>query len=328
MWNRVTEVGESVKMKFGLALQNYVAPGESIRPQTLLEQATNAENLGYSSIWVWDHILLGSKSVFPVHDSLTILTAVAATTRTVRLGTGILVLSIRNPVALSKQVATLDRLSNGRVILGVAAGWYEREFQACGYPFESRGRTLEMNMQVMKRLWSESNVNGTYGPYNFKNVNMEPKPLQKPYPPLWMGGYVDAVLRRVGRTADGWISYFYTPESFGKSWGKVLESAKSAGKSLDKFGNCDMVPIRMSAKADEARQVSNDYIAKHCDLPAWSEATATSAITGTSKDCAEMIERFAIAGVQELVLMPAVVRLDEIEDQVEKIGTELLPSFS
>jgi probable F420-dependent oxidoreductase len=316
------------KVKFGLALQNYVAPGESISPRALVEHAIKAEELGYSSIWVWDHILLGSKSVFPVHDSLTILTAVAATTKHVRLGTGILVLSTRNPVVLAKQVATLDNLSEGRVTLGVAAGWYEREFQACGYSFDSRGRTLQTNMKVMKRLWTESNVNGTYGPYTFKNVTMEPKPMQKPHPPLWMGGYVDTVLRRVGRLADGWISYFYTPESFGRSWRKVLDSAHAAGKTANTFGNCDMVPIRIGASVTEAKRVATEYIARHCDLPAWSEATPNSAITGTSKNCAEMIERFSEAGVQELVLMPAVNQLGEIKEEVERFGKALLPSFS
>ena len=123
-----------VKIRFGLALQNYVAPGESISPRTLVEHAIKAEELGYFSIWVWDHILLGSKNVFPVHDSLTTLTAVAATTKRVRLGTGILVLSIRNPVVLSKQVATLDNLSEGRVTLGVAAGWYERRVSSVRLP--------------------------------------------------------------------------------------------------------------------------------------------------------------------------------------------------
>ena len=89
-----------------------------------------------------------------------------------------------------------------------------------------------------------------------------------------------------------------------------------------------MVPIRMSASVTEAKSVATEYIAKHCDLPAWSEATPKSAITGTPKDCAEMIERFSEAGVQELVLMPAVARLSEIEEQVERFGKEVLPSFS
>jgi alkanesulfonate monooxygenase len=316
------------KMRFGLALQNYVAPGESISPRALVEHAMKAEGLGYFSVWVWDHILLGSRNVFPVHDSLTTLTAVAATTKHVRLGTGILVLSIRNPVVLSKQVATLDNLSEGRVTLGVAAGWYKREFQACGYPFDTRGRTLQTNLEVMKRLWMEDRVNGAYGPYTFENITMEPKPVQKPHPPLWMGGYVDTVLRRVGRLADGWISYFYTPESFGRSWRKVLDSAKAAGKAENAFGNCDMIPIRIGSDSAEAKRVATSYITKYCDLPSWSEATPNSAITGTHKDCAQMIERFSQAGVQELVLIPAVTQLSEIEEQVKRIGRDLLPSFS
>ena len=316
------------RIKFGLALQNYIAPGESISPRTLVKHAVKAEGLGYSSVWVWDHILLGSKSVFPVHDSLMTLAAVAAATDRVRLGTGILVLSIRNPVVLAKQVATLDNLSEGRITLGVAAGWYEREFQACGYLFSSRGQTLQTNLEIMKRLWTENNVNGTYGQYAFKNVNMEPKTVQKPHPPLWMGGYVDTVLRRVGKSADGWISYFYTPESFAKSWNKVLDSAKSSGKNPDLFGNCDMIPIRIDRNVAEAKSVASAYIAKHCDLPKWSEATPDSAIVGTPKDCAGSIEKFLKAGVQELVFIPGVAQLGEIEEQIEKIGKELLPSFS
>jgi alkanesulfonate monooxygenase SsuD/methylene tetrahydromethanopterin reductase-like flavin-dependent oxidoreductase (luciferase family) len=180
----------------------------------------------------------------------------------------------------------------------------------------------------MKRLWTENGVNGTYGQYTFKNVTMEPKPVQKPYPPLWMGGYVDKVLRRVGRIADGWISYFYTPDMFEKSWRKVLESAKSSGKTVNTFGNCDMVPARLDRSDAEARRVTNDFIAGHCDLPAWSEATPNSAIIGTPKDCANMIELFSNSGVQELVLMPAIAQLTEIDEQIEKFGKELLPSFS
>jgi alkanesulfonate monooxygenase len=128
--------------------------------------------------------------------------------------------------------------------------------------------------------------------------------------------------------ADGWIAYFYTPDSFEKSWSKVLDSAKSFGKQANAFGNCDMVPIRIDRSEAEARRVTTDFITKHCDLPAWSEATPNSAVTGTSKDCAQMIESFSEAGVQELVFMPAVAQLSEIGEQVEKIAKELLPSFS
>jgi alkanesulfonate monooxygenase len=143
-----------------------------------------------------------------------------------------------------------------------------------------------------------------------------------------MGGYVDTVLQRVGKFADGWISYFYTPESFDRSWRKVLDSAKSSERAIDRFGNCDMIPARLDDDEDEARQVANNFIAKHCDLPTWSEATPNSAILGTSKNCARAIEYFVKAGVDELVLMPAVSNLNEIDEQIERFGKELLPSFS
>jgi alkanesulfonate monooxygenase SsuD/methylene tetrahydromethanopterin reductase-like flavin-dependent oxidoreductase (luciferase family) len=89
-----------------------------------------------------------------------------------------------------------------------------------------------------------------------------------------------------------------------------------------------MVPVRIGTDATEAKRVATDYITKYCDLPSWSEATANSAIAGTSKDCAEMIERYSESGVQELVLIPAVTQLTEIEEQVERFGKDLLPSFS
>ena len=315
------------KIRFGLILQNYVAAGESIHPKELVAHAVKAEELGYSSIWVWDHILLGSKNIFPVHDSLTILTAVAARTEKLRLGTGVLVVSLRNPVVLAKQIATLDNLSNGRVTLGIAAGWYQREFQAVGVPFDTRGRTLRTNVEVMKRLWTENTITGTYGKHNLKNTTMEPKPVQKPHPPLWMGGYIDRVLKRVGELADGWISYFYTPESFSKSWQKVVMSAEQSGKEPGKMGNCDILPTRLDINAENGQKVVNAFITKYCDLPAWSEATPKSMIAGTSKDCTNKIEQYIKAGVQELVLIPAVEKLSEIPEQIEKLGKSIIPSF-
>jgi alkanesulfonate monooxygenase len=142
------------------------------------------------------------------------------------------------------------------------------------------------------------------------------------------GGYVEPVLRRVGKLANGWVSYFYTPDSFEKSWHTVLDSVKSSGMALDTFGNCDMVPVRIDRSEVEARRVANDFIAKYCDLPAWSESTQNSAIIGTVKDCTNMIERYMKAGVHELVVIPSVAQLNEIDEQINRFGKELLPSFS
>jgi alkanesulfonate monooxygenase len=98
------------------------------------------EQLGFDSLWVWDHVLLGVQPNFPIIESLTLLTAIAARTKTIKLGTGILVLPLRNPVVLAKQLASMDLLSNGRLLMGMASGWYKREFDAVGVPFEKRGK--------------------------------------------------------------------------------------------------------------------------------------------------------------------------------------------
>lgn len=315
------------KLGFGLALQNYVAAGESLGSRELLRLGVTAENLGFTSVWVWDHLLLGSQKVFPVQESLSVLTAVAVSTEVVRLGTGILILPIRNPIELAKRVATIDDLSNGRVTLGVAAGWYEREFRACGVLFETRGKQLETNIEIMRKLWSEDRVTGTYGRYELKNVNMEPKPIQKPNIPLWLGGYTEKAHERLGRLGDGWVSYFYNPESFKRSWERILENTQRASRDPTKLGNCNMLPVRVGDNMEDSSQILKAFIGKYCDLPAWSEATAESGIVGSAKDCIASIESYVEAGVQNIVIMPAVANLSEIDQQVKRFATEVVRSF-
>ena len=140
------------QVKFGVSLQSLMGKGEELNFPELLEHSKLAEKLGYDSLWVWDHIILGSRKVFPIYYSLITLAGVAAVTQKIRVGTSVLILSIRNPVILAKEVSTLDHLSSGRVILGVASGWYEREFHACAVPFKERSKRVEQNLMLMKKL--------------------------------------------------------------------------------------------------------------------------------------------------------------------------------
>jgi probable F420-dependent oxidoreductase len=316
------------ELRFGLALQNYVAPGESMSPKDLLSVAKMAEGTGFNSIWVWDHIFLGSKNVFPVHESLTVLTAVASVTERVRLATGVLVLPLRNPVELAKRVATIDNLSNGRITLGVAAGWYEKEFKACGVPFASRGSIVETYVKILRRLWTENQISETYGQFELKNISMEPKPVQKPSLPIWMGGYTEKAHQRLGRLADGWICYFYTPESFARGWERVLGYTREAGRDAAQLGNCNMLPIRLGSGREEATRTLQAFVSRYCDLPAWSEATVQSGIAGSPGEVSSAIEAQRNAGVQNIVVVPTVTSLSEIPEQVRKFGSEIIPSFS
>ena len=207
--------------QFGLAIRNFVGPGEVPDVQALYAYAERAEALGFESLWAWDHVLLGVEPAFPILDSITMLGAVAARTRRIKLGTGVLVLPLRNPVVAAKALGSLDVISGGRLVLGVAAGWYAREFDAVGVPFKQRGRHFERNLDILMRLWTEDRVTLKVDEFNLREAVMVPRTAQRPRPPVLIGGYVDAVLKRAGTVGDGWLTYFYTPEGFTRSWDKV-----------------------------------------------------------------------------------------------------------
>src|SRR2546429_9660172 len=125
---------------FGLAIKNFVGPAETPDIDALYAYVERAEALGFESLWAWDHVILGVEPSFPILDAVGTLTAIAARTTTIKLGTGVLVLPLRNPTVAAKAIGTLDVISKGRLILGVAAGWYARELDAVGVPFNQRGR--------------------------------------------------------------------------------------------------------------------------------------------------------------------------------------------
>ena len=143
---------------------------------------------------------------------------------------GVLVLPLRNPTVAAKALGTLDVISKGRLILGVAAGWYAREFDAVGVPFKRRGRLFERNLDILARLWTEDRVTLQVDEHNLREAVMRPRPSQRPRPPILIGGYVDAVLKRVATSGDGWLTYFYTPESYRRSWDKIVRFAQEAGR--------------------------------------------------------------------------------------------------
>jgi len=314
-------------IKFGVALQNYTASDERISPSELIKTAIIAEELGFNSVWVWDHLILGSKRFYPIYESLIVLSAVASHTQRVRLGTGVYLLSLRNPLVVAKQVATIDHLSNGRMLFGVASGWYEREFKACGIDFRKRGELLEQKILILKKLWTEEVVVGKIEEYEFANVRLEPKPIQKPHPPIFMGGYVDKVLRRVAKLSDGWVSYFYKPTSFETSWKKICNYCQIYGKDVSSFGNCDMVPALVSTSREDGLELVKGYVHRYCDLPPWSEASVESSITGSPKECVEYVERYIDAGVKELVLIPAFSNISEIKNRIKELGDKIVASF-
>lgn len=205
-------------MNFGFSIPGR---GPLARPDLIFKLAPKAEQLGYSSLFVTDHVVLptATRSQYPYHPSgqfpgglnqeylepLTLMTYLAAATKKIRLGTSVLIVPYRNPVVTAKMLATLDVLSGGRVILGCGVGWLQEEFLALGAPpFAERGKVTDEYLRLMRECWTKDQINfqGTY--YRVSNVVFLPKPLQKPAIPIWIGGHTEGALRRAGELGDGW----------------------------------------------------------------------------------------------------------------------------
>jgi len=306
---------------FGIAARNFTAYPEMPDAKALVEYGVKMEELGYDSIWVWDHVLLGVEPNFPIIEALTLLTAIAARTSKIKLGTGILVLPMRNPVILAKQLSSIDLVSDGRLILGAASGWYRREFNAVGVPFEQRGKIMDENLDILTRFWTEDMVKGEWTYHNIPAGVMYPKPVQKPRPPILIGGYVDRVLKRAALNGDGWLTYFYRPESFAKSWAKIRDFAKEGGKDPDTLLNGAQLPIMVGKSRAAIESDMMEWLGKEWDYASWSESTKDSAILGTVDECVEQLKAHLAVGVQKLIFVPYKYQMD----QIEIIAREIIP---
>src|SRR5277367_168232 len=197
-------------------------------PELLATIGREAEDCGFSCLWVGEHVVLFEEyaSSYPyandgkipappgsgLLEPLTTLSFLAAHTRTVRLGTAMVLLPQRNPVYTAKEVATLDWLSNGRVDFGIGVGWLEEEFKAVNVPWPQRGRRTDEYLEVLTTLWCDetSAYEGEF--YSLDPCRMYPKPVQHPHPPITVGGESEAALRRAARAGRGWHTFNRSPD--------------------------------------------------------------------------------------------------------------------
>src|SRR5438874_10383568 len=309
---------------FGLAIKNFVGPTETPDIDELYRYSARAEALGFESLWAWDHVILGVEPSFPILDAVGTLPALAARTSTIKLGTGVLVLPLRNPIVAVKAIGTLDVISKGRLILGVAAGWYAREFDAVGVPFKERGRLFERNLEILTRLWTEDRVTLRMDEFNLREAVMRPSTVQRPRPPILIGGYVDAVLRRVARLGDGWLTYFYTPESYRKAWAKIVGFAEEAGRDPTTLTGTNQLAIHVGRSREETEAPLRRWLETEWDVAAWSESTIEHAIRGSVEECVAQLSAHAATGVDRPILIP--YRYEPA--QVEVIAREILPRLA
>jgi probable F420-dependent oxidoreductase len=192
-------------MEFGICIPHYGKPIDVLK---ILDTVRQAEELAFDSVWVTDHILVPQtlEIIYRDHmlEPLALLSHVAAITRRVRIGTSVIILPYRNPIVVAKMLATIDQLSAGRLIFGAAVGWMEPEFAALGAPFDERGAFSDECLRLMKALWTQEKVSFEGRYFSFSDMQASPRPIQRPHPPIWVGGNSARARRRVAEYGDGW----------------------------------------------------------------------------------------------------------------------------
>lgn len=219
--------------------------GQGTNPEWVRAVASNAERLGFASIWAPEHVVLldqyASKYPYsagefpmpvetPFGDPFTTLAYAAACTNTIKLGTGICLVPEHNPLVLAKTVATADRLSGGRFILGAGIGWLEEEFQAIGVSWERRAQRTREYIEAMRKLWTEdpSSYSGEF--VKFSMARSFPKPASPKGVPVWFGGETGPALRRVAEYGDGWLGFNLSAEQAAVKIRRIEELLEANGR--------------------------------------------------------------------------------------------------
>jgi probable F420-dependent oxidoreductase len=292
------------------------------RPETapLLAMAERAEAAGFDSVWIGDSI-----TARPRHEPLTLMAGIAARTRRVRIGTGVLLPALRNPVVLAHVVGTLDRVAEGRIILGVGIAAdtpaIRREFAATGVPWDRRvGRFLE-TLEICRALWSRDGVSFAGKHFTLHDVTVEPKPHRRGGPPIWIGGSGPTALREAARF-DAWFPTGPASEAFAETFPRIQAAARAAGRAPDAVTGAAYVTLALDPDPAAATQRLHRFIETYYATPARVILTLHAAYAGPIEGCVEWLQRWIDAGARHLTLRFA--GGDQLA-QVDEAASRLLP---
>ena len=302
-------------MKFGIALPIR----RDFELDVHIDMAKKAEELGFDSVWVSDHVVVPDRYVGRFskvfYDPFILLSAIAAQTRKVKLGTSVIILPYRNPIIVAKMIATLDILSEGRVIFGVGTGWMREEFDTLGVPHSERGRRTDEYIRIFKELWEkdEPRFEGEF--FQFSNIKFYPKPFQKPHPPTWTGGGGKRAIKRAVQFGNGWHPTWVSPEDMEREITYLTNLAKNSGRELKDFVYSVRNRLRIFDSSD--------------DVPERTEAGERPpfSLCGTAKEIKNHIKRYEEVGVSHLVVDVIAESDKRMFDMMERFAEEIMPGF-
>lgn len=285
----------------------------------VLALARRVEEVGFDSIWVGDHISF----YIPLLESLTTLAFVAGVTERVRLGTAVYLVPLRHPTTTAKVTSTLDVLSNGRLTLGIGVGGeFPPEFEACGVPVNERGSRTNEGLQILRRLWSEDNVEHRGKHFSFGPVSLNPKPVQPGGPRIVVGGRKAPAFRRAGRLGDGYISHMCSAEMYRDNLTSIGEHAAKAERSDIPFETSAFVFTILDDDYEAALDRAAEMLGMIYNRP-FRDAAKKYCLLGRPEDCLEQMQRFVDAGCRGFIFSP----LMDATQFVEQANRKILPEM-
>ena len=305
-------------MQYGIILPN-VGPMAQI--DTLASLARRAESLGYGGVFLSDHVAIPTalRSAYPyrsdgrfpltaddlILEPITALSYLAAVTQRVHLGFSVLVLPYRHPVLNAKMLATLDVISNGRLIVGAGVGWMAEEFAALDADFDARGGVTDEHIAILRAFWSEASPSVAGPHYDVSGVSISPRPVREPHPPIWTGGISPPALRRAATLGDGWHGVRQSPGDVARVAARIAELRANAGRSMDGYA------ISLRAGLDVT------------DMPFTGEGRTP--LRGAPDQIAADLSAYADAGLTYLVVEPRAANAEQFVAQLERFGSIAKP---
>ena len=286
------------------------------------EFARRAEELGFDYLGCGEHVMFHG----PVGNTFISLSVAAGATQKIKLISSIVLLPLYPAALVAKMGSALDVASNGRYNFGVGIGGeFPKEFEACGVPVKKRGSRTNEALEVISRLWTEQKVSfaGRYTTLN--EVTIEPAPVQKPRPPIWVAGRKDPAMRRTATYADGWLPYMYTPEQLHDSIEKIKAYRREAGRDVESFIPGVFIFTATHADGDTGREMVATRLGRQYAQD-FSKLAGKYALAGTPEDCRKRLQEYIDAGAK-MVMLPSACPADYIEENTRLIAQEIIPAF-
>jgi probable F420-dependent oxidoreductase len=301
--------------RFSVGLPQNLATDD---PRIVAAFAIRAESLGFDGLWTLDSALGGPTSHTPVLDGLHVLSHAAAVTERPRLGIAVIVMGRRQPALLARELASIDRLSGGRLVVGVGLGAPEGESVAqLGFPTDRRVRRLVEGVEVMRALWASNEASFDGELWRFSRARVEPKPIQRPGPPVWFGAGREPALRRAARLGDGWIgSGSSSVDDFRAQAALVRRALDEEGRDPARFAIAKRVYVAVEDDEELARRRLGAVIDDMYGVGGLGERVA---VGGPPERVATVLRELVAAGAQELALTPMYGHLAQLEALAEVV---------